>query len=87
MSAFISNSRLVTSYPHKFTLSPTQVADVIVSKRNSPDYHIIFLPLEYHCRNPGYLGEKLKQVQKEVRDNRILVIVLAEDSKELKRVG
>lgn len=86
VNSFISNSRLVTNYSHRFTLVAGQVPDIIVTKRGSQDYHVVFLPLEYHCRNPAYLKEKLKCVRKEARDSRLLVIVLSEESKELRRL-
>jgi hypothetical protein len=56
VGSFISNSRLVTNYSYRFTIAAGQIPDIIVSKRGTYDYHVVFLPLEYHCRNPAYLA-------------------------------
>lgn len=62
ISSFIENSRIVSKGLGRFTLNPGQISDIIISKKNSQGYFIIYLPLDYHIKNPQYLGQKLQSV-------------------------
>jgi hypothetical protein len=59
INSFIENSRIVSKNLGKFALAPAQLSDIIISKRSSSSYYIIYLPLEYHIKNPQYIGQKL----------------------------
>lgn len=62
INPFISNSRIIANNPTKYTVASTQVADFLINKRGSQNYHVVYLPMEYHCQNPGYIAHKLDKV-------------------------
>jgi hypothetical protein len=78
ISSFIENSRIVTKNTGRFTPVLGQISDIIITKKNTSAYFIIYLPLNYHIKNPLYLGQKLQGVAQEAKDGRIWVIVLSE---------
>ena len=41
-------------------------------------HSIVFLPFDYHTKNPQYLGQKLDKVLAESREARVYVIALNE---------
>jgi hypothetical protein len=86
-SNFLASSRLLTAYPYRFTLVPTQQADLIVPKKTGPYYNLIYLPLDYHCQNPGYISFKLTKVLQSAGESRTMVLVLIEGRDYMKRVG
>lgn len=86
-SNFLASSRLLTAYPYRFTLVPTQQADLVVPKKAGPYYHLIYLPLDYHCQNPGYISFKLNKVLQSAGESRTMVLVLIEGRDYMKRVG
>lgn len=53
------------------------MADVMISKR-SLVHSIVFLPLDYHIKNPQYLNHKLDKVLAEAKEARVYVIALNE---------
>jgi hypothetical protein len=63
----ISSSRLPNCLPkfiHKEVI-PEQVADIIIRKDKKSIYSIVYLPMDYHRQNPGYLAYVLDEVAKE----------------------
>lgn len=62
ISPFIENSRIVSKNLGKYTLVPGQMADIIITKKTTASYFMIYLPLDYHIKNPLYLGQKLQSV-------------------------
>jgi hypothetical protein len=62
----VSLSRLPNCLPrfiHK-EIVQDQVADVIVRKDKKSIYSIVYLPLDYHRQNPGYLSFKVEEIAK-----------------------
>lgn len=55
----------------------TQMTDIMISKRGIV-HSIVFLPLDYHIKNPQYLNQKLDKVLAESREARIYIIALNE---------
>lgn len=89
----ISSSRLPDSLPkfiHKEVVSD-QVADIIIRKDRKSIYSIVYLPMDYHRQNPGYLPYVLEEVFKESKkwdsSGKILVILLVEAKDEVNGVG
>jgi hypothetical protein len=62
ISSFIENSRIVSKNLARYTLVPSQISDIIITKKNSASYYIMYLPLDYHIKNPLYLPQKLQNV-------------------------
>jgi hypothetical protein len=87
ISSFIENSRIVSKNLGRYTLAPTQASDIIITKKGNASYFIVYLPLDYHIKNPLYLGQKLQGVSQEAKDGRIWVIVLNEENDNVKRIG
>jgi hypothetical protein len=57
-----------------------QIADIIVRKDRKTYWSVVYLPMDYHRLNPGYLAYKLEEVEKEQRklegNSKTLVVVL-----------
>lgn len=88
----ISSSRLPSHLP-KFIyrdLVPDQVADIIIRKDRKSIYSVIYLPLDYHKQNPGYLPYIIDEVATEQKkyegSNRMLVILLMESNEEVSNI-
>lgn len=55
----------------------TQATDIIINKRGLV-HSIVFLPFDYHIKNPQYLNQKLDKVLVESKEARVYVIALNE---------
>lgn len=86
ISPFIENSRLVNKNSSRLTVVASQVADVMISKRGLV-HSVVFLPLDYHIKNPQYLTQKLEKVLAEAREARVYVIALNELTEGAKIAG
>jgi hypothetical protein len=61
MKVFMNNQISASRLPHhlpKFVQKETvsdQVADIVIRKDRKNSFSLIYLPLDYHRQNPGYL--------------------------------
>jgi len=57
----IAISRLPSHLPRFITkeIIPEQIADIVIRRDRKPAYFLIYLPLDYHRQNPGYLAHAI----------------------------
>jgi hypothetical protein len=57
----IAASRLPSYIPRFLTKETVadQVADLVIKRDHKPGYFLIYLPLDYHRQNPGYLAHTI----------------------------
>jgi len=57
----IAISRLHSHLPRFINkeIKPEQIADIVIRKDRKPAYFLIYLPLDYHRQNPGYLAHAI----------------------------
>ena len=93
LSKKVSSSRLPACLP-KYLLKEVvdgQVADVVVRKDRKNTTSVLYLPMDYHRQNPGYLSFMLEQVLKERQkgqeNGRILVCIVVQSGEEVRYMG
>ena len=57
----ITASRLPSYLPRFITKETVndQIADVVIKRDRKPGYSLIYLPLDYHRQNPGYIAHAI----------------------------
>jgi len=94
MNSQISASRLPHYLP-KFIQKEVvaeQATDIVIRKDRKNGYSLIYLPLDYHRQNPGYLEFMIDKSETEIKKgsvqaSKVLVLVLSENKEEVVCVG
>ena len=74
-------SRVVVGNTHKYSVRESQVADFLVGIKGMANYHVIYLPAQYHSQHPNFFHTKITAVKQQMRaQDKLLVVTLTENT-------